>query len=116
VPRHDNPTAAASQPSRARPSSFPAFASDQPEVGFARTHRVMLGLSLALAMMFGCSEACSQSTAVRLVAPDALAAPFAAFVAEASQRFRIPGVWIRAVMRAEASAMRAPFRERAPLG
>jgi soluble lytic murein transglycosylase-like protein len=60
-----------------------------------------LGLGLALAMMFGCSEAYSQSTAVQLVAPDALAAPFAAFVAEASQRFGIPAAWIRAVMRAE---------------
>src|SRR5580692_2766905 len=60
-----------------------------------------LGLGLALAMMFGCSEAYSRSTAVQLVAPDALAAPFAAFVAEASQRFGIPAAWIRAVMRAE---------------
>ena len=61
----------------------------------------MLGLGLVLAMMFGCSKAYSQPTADRLVAREALAAPFAAFVAEASQRFGIPAAWIRAVMRAE---------------
>lgn len=61
----------------------------------------MLGLALALAMMFGCSKAYSQPTAVRRVTADAFSAPFAAFVAEASQRFGIPAAWIRAVMRAE---------------
>ena len=44
------------------------------------------------------------------------ALPFTAFVAEASQRFSIPGNWIRAVMRVESLEIRAPFRQRAQWG
>ncbi len=101
MPQHRNSSAAPSHPPHARPSSFPAFASNQREARFARWYRIMFALGLALTMMFGCSEAYSQSTTKQFVAPGALAAPFAAFVAEASRRFGIPAAWIRAVMHAE---------------
>lgn len=65
------------------------------------SHRVILGIGLAVAMTLGCNDAYSQPMAVRRVVPDTLAVPFAAFIAEASQRFGIPAAWIRAVMRAE---------------
>jgi soluble lytic murein transglycosylase-like protein len=101
VPQHYTSTVACSHPSRARLSSFPAFAVDQMGAGFGRRLRVVLGIGLAVAMTLASSEAYSQSTAVRRVVPDTLAVPFAAFIAEASQRFGIPAAWIRAVMRAE---------------
>ena len=101
MPQHRYSAAVPSHPSRTRPSSFPAFAADHPAVGFGRRHRIMLGLALVVAMTLACSEAYSQPTAVRRVTADAVSAPFAAFVAEASQRFGIPAGWIRAVMRAE---------------
>lgn len=101
MPQHDTSTVARSHRSRARLSSFPAFAVDQAGAGFGHRLRVVLGIGLAVAMTLASSEAYSQSTAVRRGVPDTLAVPFAAFVAEASQRFGIPAAWIRAVMRAE---------------
>ncbi len=101
MPQHYTSTVARSHPSRARLSSFPAFAVDQAGAGFGRRLRVVLGIGLAVAMTLVSSEAYSQSTAVRRVVPNTLAVPFAAFIAEASQRFGIPAAWIRAVMRAE---------------
>ena len=100
MPQHHSSRALRSHPSRTRPSSLPAAATDHP-AGFGRRHRAMLGLALAVAMTLACSEAYSQPTAVRRATADAVSAPFAAFVAEASQRFGIPAGWIRAVMRAE---------------
>ena len=101
MPQHYSSIVARSHPSRARASSFPAFAADYPLTGFGRRHRVILGIGLAVAMTLGCNDAYSQPMAVPRVAVDAVSAPFAAFVAEASQRFGIPAAWIRAVMRAE---------------
>jgi len=66
--------------------------------GFRHRLRVGLDIGVAVAMTLAGSEAHSQSTAERLIAPNALGAPFAAFGAEASQRLGIPAAWIRAVM------------------
>jgi len=64
-------------------------------------HRLLLlllsGLSLAAGLT---SHGFAQS--VPLSQPEA-GGPFAAFVAEASQRFGIPVAWIRAVMRVESA-------------
>jgi hypothetical protein len=51
--------------------------------------------------MIGCSIAHGDSTSVQSAREEAAHVPFAAFVAEASQRFGIPVSWIRAVMHAE---------------
>jgi hypothetical protein len=59
------------------------------------------GVSLALALMLGCSIAHAESAAVWSAQEEAAGVPFAAFVAEAAQRFGIPASWIRSVMRAE---------------
>jgi Transglycosylase SLT domain len=59
------------------------------------------GASLALVLMIDCSIAHAESAAVQSARQEAARVPFAAFVAEASQRFGIPASWIRAVMRAE---------------
>jgi hypothetical protein len=64
-------------------------------------HGTAFGASLALALMIGCSVAHAESAAVRSATEEATQIPFAAFVAEASQRFGIPVSWIRAVIRAE---------------
>ena len=53
-------------------------------------------------MALGCNDGCAPSLRPRGPSSrDAARTPFAAFVAEASQRFGIPAAWIRAVMRAE---------------
>ena len=61
----------------------------------------MIVLGLAIAATLGCDEVRAEPTTPRPVIVVAARAPFAAFVAEASQRFGIPAAWIRAVMRAE---------------
>ena len=51
--------------------------------------------------MLGCNTVRAEPATARPVVIVAARTPFAAFVAEASQRFGIPASWIRAVMRAE---------------
>lgn len=85
-------------------SSLPAilaFDMRQPARDPRTRHGAAFGASLALVLMIGCSIAHAESAAVRPVREEAAQIPFAAFVAEASQRFGIPASWIRAVMRAE---------------
>ena len=65
-------------------------------------HRcVSLAIGLAIVMTQGCGTSRAESAAMRPAIADAAHTPFAAFVAEAAQRFGIPPAWIRAVMRAE---------------
>jgi soluble lytic murein transglycosylase-like protein len=101
VPPRCTSTFTRSRSPLAHPSSFPAIAAEHPTADHGRRYRAFVALNLAIAMTFACGEACSQPTAIPPVAGDAVSAPFAAFVAEASQRFGIPAAWIRAVMRAE---------------
>jgi soluble lytic murein transglycosylase-like protein len=68
-----------------------------------RLHRraTFAALGLAIAVTFGCNELRAEPATARPLTIAATRAPFAAFIAEASQRFGIPPAWIRAVMRAE---------------
>jgi soluble lytic murein transglycosylase-like protein len=61
----------------------------------------ILGATAAFAMLFGGAAAAAQSTAGPSNAPSIAAGPFAAFVAEAAQRFGVPPAWIEAVIRVE---------------
>jgi soluble lytic murein transglycosylase-like protein len=64
-------------------------------------HAALAALGLAIVVTLGCNEVRAEPATARPVIVAAARAPFAAFVAEASQRFGIPAAWIRAVMRAE---------------
>ena len=63
-------------------------------------HRAVLILSAALSICAGSGVAVAQSAPVER---PAAAHPYAAHIAEASQRFGIPEHWIRAVLRAESA-------------
>lgn len=89
------------------PSSFPAS-----DIGWSASYiRRRLGVFLAFAVVINVAfdrEACAQPAEGPQIASSATDMPFAAFVAEASQRCGIPAAWIRAVMRAESfGAVRA---------
>jgi len=66
-----------------------------------RRRHVSLAVGVAIMVTLGCGTSRADSAAVRPVIEDAARTPFAAFIAEASQRFGIPAAWISAVMRAE---------------
>jgi Transglycosylase SLT domain len=86
------------------PSSVPAMfafgARTSPRECPRRRH-VSLALGLAIVVALGCSTVRAEPATARPVVIVAARTPFAAFVAEASQRFGIPAAWISAVMRAE---------------
>jgi len=85
-------------------SSFPAmstFAARTSAGHHPHRHVTLAALSLAIMVTLGCNEVRAEPATARPVIVAAARAPFAAFVAEASQRFGIPATWIRAVMRAE---------------
>jgi soluble lytic murein transglycosylase-like protein len=85
---------------RLRPSSFPVC--NRRAASFDLHLRDVLITSAASIMLIVTGAASyAQPTAVQHVSRTSIAAPFAAFVAEASRRFGIPAAWIRAVMRAE---------------
>ena len=63
-------------------------------------HYVVLLLAGALSVCIGSGVAVAQSASVER---PAAAQPYAAHIAEASQRFGIPEHWIRAVLRAESA-------------
>ena len=62
---------------------------------------MLVSLALAIVVTLGCNEVRAEPATARPVIIAAARAPFAVFIAEASQRFGIPAAWIRAVMRAE---------------
>ena len=64
-------------------------------------HRISACIGLAVIAMIGCHPVDAEPATVRPMALRSAYAPFAAFIAEASQRFGIPAAWIRAVMHAE---------------
>ena len=66
-----------------------------------RRHHVSRAVGVAIMVTLGCGTSHAESAIVRPVIADSADAPFAAFVAEAAQRFGIPAAWIRAVLRAE---------------
>lgn len=85
-------------------SSFPAmstFAARTSAGHHPHRHVTLAALSLAIMVTLGCNEVHAEPATARPVIAAAARAPFAAVVAEASQRFGIPATWIRAVMRAE---------------
>ncbi|HZX85689.1 MAG TPA: lytic transglycosylase domain-containing protein, partial [Reyranella sp.] len=101
VRQYCNPTASLSRSSRRLPSSFPAMSAfAAPVSAGARLRRcVSVAIGVAIVATLGCGTSRAESATVRPVIADAAHAPFAAFVAEAAQRFGIPAAWIRAVMR-----------------
>ena len=104
VPDRHPPIAILSRSPRQYPSSFPATpASDRRQAteSYRRRHRFSACIGLAILAMIGCRAADAEPATVRPMPLRSTYAPFAAFVAEASQRFGIPAAWIRAVMHAE---------------
>ncbi|HEY1722905.1 MAG TPA: lytic transglycosylase domain-containing protein [Magnetospirillaceae bacterium] len=86
------------------PSSFPAMSTFAARTSAGRhlhRHAALTALGLAIVVTLGCNEVRAVPATAKPVIVAAARAPFAAFVAEASQRFGIPAAWIRAVMRAE---------------
>jgi hypothetical protein len=81
--------------------AFAAFAIDVPTTDFRRRHRFSFGVCLALLMMMGAIRPHAQTAVARPLPMELSNEPFAAFVAEASERFGVPAAWIRAVMLAE---------------
>lgn len=104
MPDHHPPIAILSHSPREHPSSFPAMPTPaaRSSAGQLPRHRVtMAALGLAIVVAFGRNDVRAEPATVRVMASQSVYAPFAAFVAEASQRFGIPAAWIRAVMHAE---------------
>jgi hypothetical protein len=104
VPDHYPPIAILPHSRREHPSSFPAI--PVPIIGRLQKrnrhcHRISACIGLAVIAMIGCHPVDAEPATVRPIALRTAYAPFAAFIAEASQRFGIPAAWIRAVMRAE---------------
>ncbi|HTZ67795.1 MAG TPA: lytic transglycosylase domain-containing protein [Roseiarcus sp.] len=86
------------------PSLFPAMLAPiagRPLNSYRRCHRFSARIGLVVLAIIGCRTAAAEPATTRPMALRSAYAPFAAFVAEASQRFGIPAAWIRAVMRAE---------------
>jgi Transglycosylase SLT domain len=104
VPLYRNSIAGLARAPRKLPSSFPAMfavAARTSPRECTRRRQVSFGLGLAIVVALGCNTARAEPATARPVVIVAPRTPFAAFVAEASQRFGIPAAWIRAVMRAE---------------
>jgi hypothetical protein len=79
------------------PSSFPAtlaFAARTSAGQHLQRHVTLAALGLAIAVTLGCSEVRAEPATARPVIIADARAPFAAFIAEASQRFGIPAAWI----------------------
>jgi soluble lytic murein transglycosylase-like protein len=108
---HRSSIADASRSPYHSPSSFPAmstFAARTSAGHHLHRHATLTALGLAIVVTLGCNEVRAEPAIPRPVIMAAARAPFAAFVAEASQRFGISAAWIRAVMRAESfGAVRA---------
>jgi Transglycosylase SLT domain len=67
----------------------------------SRLRRAALGVGLAILSLFACNGADAESAIARPFVTHPACPPFAAFIAEAAQRFGIAAAWIGAVMRAE---------------
>lgn len=102
---HSRPRAALQrQLSRPVSSSFPAIppvVERRSMTRHAHGWRRLLCGGIAVPLLVGSGFACAEPIAAKPPSVAATTAPFATFVAEASQRFGIPASWIRAVMRAE---------------
>jgi soluble lytic murein transglycosylase-like protein len=104
MPEHRSSLADASRSPCRPPSSLPAmstFAARTSAGQHLHRHATLAALGLAIVVTLGCNEVRAEPATARPVISAAAHAPFAAFVADASQRFGIPAAWIRAVMRAE---------------
>lgn len=100
MPRLLRPGAFTTAAIRLRPSSFPAH-DRQDALITLHLRNVLIASGLSVMLTVTGAPSYAQPTAVQHVSCTSIAGPFAAFVAEASRRFRIPAAWIRAVMRAE---------------
>jgi len=104
VPHHRPSTADLPHSSRQDPSSLPAVVVPivgEPANRCRRALRISACIAFAILAVLGCHPARAEPAQVRSSAVASPHAPFAAFVAEAAQRFGIPAAWIRAVMRVE---------------
>lgn len=104
MPLDHNSIAVLARAPRRLPFSFPAmfaFAARTSPKECTRRRQVSFGLGLAIVVALACNTARAEPATARPVVIVAHRTPFAAFVAEASQRFGIPAAWISAVMRAE---------------
>ena len=104
MPEHGSSIADASRSPCHPPSSFPAmstFAARTSAGQHVLRHVTLTVLGLAIVVTLGCNEVRAEPATARPLMIAAARTRFAAFVAEASQRFGIPAAWIRAVMHAE---------------
>jgi soluble lytic murein transglycosylase-like protein len=104
VPEHRSSIVVPSRSPFDPPSSFPAastFAARTSAGHRSHLNATSVALGLAIFVTLGRNDVHAEPAIARPVTIAAARAPFAAFVAEASQRFGIPVAWIRAVMRAE---------------
>ena len=104
MPKRRIPDAVAQPSSRLCPSSFPALAplaDPSPAARRCLRWRPLLSGATAFALLIIGPVASAQPIADRPPIVSTTADRFAAFVAEAAQRFEIPATWIRVVMRAE---------------
>ncbi len=104
MPDHRPSIADLPHSSRRNPSSVPAVVVPiigQPAKRCRHSLRISASIGFAILAALGCRPASAEPAALRSSAVQSPHAPFAAFVAEAAQRFGIPAAWIRAVMRAE---------------
>jgi len=109
VPDHHAPIAILPHsPREHRPSfsAMPVPIIGRPQNRNHRGHRISAYIGLAVLAMIGCHPVDAEPVTVRPIALRSAYAPFAAFIAEASQRFGIPAAWIHAVMRAESACIR----------
>src|SRR5208283_5159364 len=93
-----------SQPFRRSSSSFPAIspiADRRPTACRTPRLRPLLCGGIAIVLLIISGVAYAETVAAKPLDSAAATDPFAAFVAEASQRFGIPASWIRAVMQVE---------------
>lgn len=65
--------------------------------------RVVPTVAVALMVVLACERAAADPSSTRSASVVQSDAPFAAFIAEAAQRFAIPALWIDAVMQAESA-------------
>ncbi len=117
LPRHRGHTTGRLRGSRHFQSSLPAVPASHLRLSARNPgtkHAAAFGASLALALMISCSLAHAESSAVRSAREEAARVPFAAFVAEASQRFGIRHPGFTPSCTRKASTMCARFHLKAP--
>lgn len=100
MPDPFRPAAFTMPATRLHPSSLPARNRRHAPIAL-HLRNVLIAAGMSIVLILTGAPSYAQPTADSHVSRTSIAAPLAAFVAEASRRFGIPAGWIRAVMRAE---------------